>query len=111
TAVVACAPQWAQRRNECSPPSQGGVALPAGPTRKLPPTFCVSTRADLASKLEKMEKKLGEHDQHFQVVFEAIKELMALPPWCGRFSASARYAEKQQHRCSAIVARDPDLIE
>ena len=26
-----------------------------------------------------MEKKLGEHDQHFQIVFEAIKQLMAPP--------------------------------
>lgn len=34
---------------------------------------------DLAAKLEKMECKLGEHDQHFQVVFEAIRQLMAPP--------------------------------
>jgi phage regulator Rha-like protein len=39
----------------------------------------LSTHKDLAAKLEKMEKKLGEHDQHFQVVFEAIRQLMAPP--------------------------------
>jgi hypothetical protein len=26
-----------------------------------------------------MEKKLGEHDQHFHVVFEAIRQLMSPP--------------------------------
>src|SRR5262245_29377627 len=40
----------------------------------------LSTHKDLAAKLEKMEKKLGEHDQHFQVVFEAIRQLMSPPP-------------------------------
>ena len=39
----------------------------------------LSTHKDLAAKLEKMERKLGEHDQHFQVVFEAIRQLMAPP--------------------------------
>jgi hypothetical protein len=37
----------------------------------------LSTNKDLATKLDKMERKLGEHDQHFQVVFEAIRQLMA----------------------------------
>jgi len=40
----------------------------------------LSTHKDLAAKLEKMEKKLGEQDQHFQVVFEAIRQLMSPPP-------------------------------
>ena len=40
----------------------------------------LSTHKDLAAKLEKMEKKLGEHDQHFQVVFEAIRQLTTQPP-------------------------------
>jgi len=40
----------------------------------------LSTHKDLAAKLEKMENKLAEHDQHFQVVFEAIRHLMAPPP-------------------------------
>ena len=39
----------------------------------------LSTHKDLAAKLEKMETKLGEHDHHFQVVFEAIKQLMSPP--------------------------------
>jgi hypothetical protein len=39
----------------------------------------LSTHKDLAAKLEKMDRKLGEHDQHFQVVFEAIRQLMAPP--------------------------------
>jgi hypothetical protein len=40
----------------------------------------LATHKDLAAKLEKMEKKLGEHDRHFQVVFEAIRQLTARPP-------------------------------
>jgi hypothetical protein len=39
----------------------------------------MSTHKDLAAKLEKLESKLGEHDEHFQVVFEAIRQLMAPP--------------------------------
>jgi hypothetical protein len=40
----------------------------------------LATHKDLARKLDELEKKLGEHDQHFQVVFEAIRQLMAPPP-------------------------------
>ncbi|HEY3966339.1 MAG TPA: ORF6N domain-containing protein [Planctomycetaceae bacterium] len=40
----------------------------------------LSTNKELAAKLDKMERKLGEHDQHFQVVCEAIRQLMAPPP-------------------------------
>jgi len=36
----------------------------------------MSTHKDLAAKLEKLERKLGEHDEHFHVVFEAIRQLM-----------------------------------
>jgi hypothetical protein len=36
-----------------------------------------STHKDLARKLDDLERKLGEHDQSFQVVFEAIRQLMA----------------------------------
>jgi hypothetical protein len=48
----------------------------------------LSTHKDLAAKLEKMEKKLGEHDQHFQVVFEAIRQLMTGPTRRQRKAAS-----------------------
>jgi hypothetical protein len=44
----------------------------------------LSTNRDLATKLEKMERKLGEHDQHFQVVFEAIRQLMTPPADTGK---------------------------
>jgi phage regulator Rha-like protein len=44
----------------------------------------LSTHKDLAAKLEKMEKKLGEHDENFRVVFEAIRQLMAAPPPAGK---------------------------
>jgi phage regulator Rha-like protein len=40
----------------------------------------MSTHKDLAAKLEKLERKLGEHDEHFHVVFDAIRKLMAPPP-------------------------------
>jgi hypothetical protein len=39
----------------------------------------MSTHKDLARKLDDLERKLGEHDQNFQVVFEAIRQLMAQP--------------------------------
>lgn len=40
----------------------------------------LATHKDLAAKLAELEKKLGEHDAKFQVVFEAIRQLMAPPP-------------------------------
>ena len=40
----------------------------------------LSTNKGLAAKLEKMERKLGEHDEHFRVDFDAIRQLMAPPP-------------------------------
>jgi hypothetical protein len=44
----------------------------------------MSTHKDLAAKLEKLERKLGEHDEHFHVVFEAIRQLMAPPAPSGK---------------------------
>jgi hypothetical protein len=40
----------------------------------------LSTHKDLARKLEEVERKLGHHDEHFRVVFEAIRQLMLPPP-------------------------------
>jgi hypothetical protein len=40
----------------------------------------LATHKELARKLADLERKLGEHDQKFQVVFEAIRQLMAPPP-------------------------------
>lgn len=39
----------------------------------------LATHKELARKLDELEKKLGEHDQKFQVVFEAIRQLMTPP--------------------------------
>jgi len=39
----------------------------------------LATHKDLARKLEDLERKLGQHDQHFQIVFEAIRQLMVPP--------------------------------
>jgi hypothetical protein len=39
----------------------------------------MSTHKDLARKLDEIERKLGQHDQNFQAVFEAIRQLMAPP--------------------------------
>ena len=39
----------------------------------------MSTHKDLARKLAELERKLGEHDEKFAVVFEAIRQLMAPP--------------------------------
>jgi hypothetical protein len=40
----------------------------------------LATHKDLARKLDQLENKLGEHDRQFQVVFEAIRQLMEPPP-------------------------------
>jgi uncharacterized membrane protein len=40
----------------------------------------LGTHKDLACKLTELEKKLGEHDEKFQIVFEAIRQLMVPPP-------------------------------
>jgi hypothetical protein len=39
----------------------------------------LATHEDLARKLDELERKLGEHDEHFCVMFEAIRQLMAPP--------------------------------
>ena len=39
----------------------------------------MATHRDLARKLKEMEKRLGEHHEKFQIVFEAIRRLMAPP--------------------------------
>ena len=39
----------------------------------------LSTHKDLARKLADLERKLGEHDEKFAIVFEAIRQLMSPP--------------------------------
>jgi hypothetical protein len=53
----------------------------------------LSTHKDLAAKLEKMERKLGEHDEHFRVVFDAIRQLMLPPPSAGKKGRIGFHAE------------------
>jgi hypothetical protein len=40
----------------------------------------LATNKDLARKLEELERKLGQHDEKFRIVFDAIRQLMAPPP-------------------------------
>jgi len=40
----------------------------------------LATHKDLARKLEELERKFGEHDAKFHLVFEAIRQLMTPPP-------------------------------
>jgi hypothetical protein len=40
----------------------------------------LAAHKELARKLEALERQLGEHDQKFPVVFEAIRKLMQPPP-------------------------------
>ncbi len=35
---------------------------------------------DLALKLETLARTVGRHERNFQIVFQAIKELVAQPP-------------------------------
>lgn len=39
----------------------------------------LATHKELAAKLADLENKLGEHDQKFQVAFDAIRRLMTPP--------------------------------
>jgi hypothetical protein len=39
----------------------------------------LASHKDLARKLEDLERRLGQHDAQFQVVFEAIRQLMTPP--------------------------------
>lgn len=39
----------------------------------------LATHKDLTRKLQDIESKLGQHDDHFRIVFEAIRQLMAPP--------------------------------
>jgi hypothetical protein len=39
----------------------------------------LATHKDLARKLDELERKLGQQDEKFQLVFEAIRQLMAPP--------------------------------
>lgn len=39
----------------------------------------LASHEELARKLDELEKKLGDHDERFQMVFEAIRQLMAPP--------------------------------
>src|SRR5258708_34835310 len=48
----------------------------------------LATNKDVAAKLEKIERKLGEHDESFRVVFEAIRQLMAPSVPTGKRAAS-----------------------
>ncbi len=40
----------------------------------------LSTHAELAHKLDELERKIEKHDVDIQSIFEAIRQLMALPP-------------------------------
>ena len=40
----------------------------------------LATHKDLAHKLGEHERRLGEHDQKIQIVFDAIRQLMTPPP-------------------------------
>jgi hypothetical protein len=40
----------------------------------------LDTHKDVARKLANIERKLGQHDEHFRVVFEAIRQLMVPAP-------------------------------
>ena len=40
----------------------------------------LASHKDLARKLDELERKLGAHDEKFQLVFEAIRQLMLPPP-------------------------------
>ncbi len=40
----------------------------------------LATHKDIARKLDDLEKKLGDHDEKFLIVFEAIRQLMLPPP-------------------------------
>ena len=40
----------------------------------------LATHKDLAGKLDALERKMGECDEKFRIVFDAIRQLMTPPP-------------------------------
>jgi len=44
----------------------------------------ISSHKELAQKLSELEQRLEGHDEHIQVIFEAIKQLMAPPKKPGK---------------------------
>lgn len=40
----------------------------------------ISTHKELIRKLQDLERKMGHHDEEIRLIFEAIRQLMALPP-------------------------------
>jgi hypothetical protein len=56
-----------------------------------------NTQKDFTRKLEDLEKRLGEHDEKFEVVFTAIRELMqpAIDPPKRRIGFSTNEGESQ----------------
>ena len=44
----------------------------------------MDSNALLADKIEHLEKKYADHDQHFQIVFDAIKKLISSPATPGK---------------------------
>jgi len=44
----------------------------------------MDSNALLADKIEQLEKKYADHDQHFQIVFDAIKQLISSPTKPGK---------------------------
>ena len=44
----------------------------------------MDSNALLAEKIEQLEKKYADHDQHFQIVFDAIKQLISSPTKPGK---------------------------
>ena len=83
------APKWACVRSPRPSRSKASRCCPAfstatGPSRSTSRscrTFVklreiLATHKDLVRKLDDIERKLGQHDEHFRVVFEAIRQLI-----------------------------------
>ena len=61
------------------------------------------TRKDLKQKIEALERKYKEHDQKFQLVFEAIKKLLELKPE-GKKKLPIGFHAKQLKKGSLFVS-------
>jgi hypothetical protein len=56
----------------------------------------LATHKELARKLKNLERKLGDHDEQIQTIFEAIRQLMAPPDKKGKKKIGFTAKEKQK---------------
>ena len=68
----------------------------------------IHSHAELSSKLSDFERKLGDHDEQIQAIFEAIRQLMA-PPDKPKKKIGYTVKEKQKAYVKRSIKNKPSL--